>query len=114
MLVLRKRTNAKHIHVYNSYSKGFFPFKKLLRTYSEWINKPLILTYKERQSVYQMFSDTKAIPDLSSQKIFNEADLIHMHWTAGFLRYEHLFSKNCKKPVVMTATSKVIHIMQSH
>jgi glycosyltransferase involved in cell wall biosynthesis len=43
------------------------------------------------------FSDFK----LTQSKLFREADIIHLHWVAGFLNYSEFFS-NTTKPIVWT------------
>lgn len=42
------------------------------------------------------FSGAKTDYDITTQKIYREADLINLHWTAGFLDYEKFFSQNTK------------------
>lgn len=50
-------------------------------------------------------SPTYSLPlsdyDLSDHSLVREADLIHLHWTAGFLDWPSFFSKNFK-PVIWT------------
>jgi glycosyltransferase involved in cell wall biosynthesis len=63
---------------------------------------------KERKKIYkqvfphfEFFSTPFSDFDLTELKMFKEADIIHLHWVAGFLDYPSFFSK-CKKPVVWT------------
>jgi len=49
---------------------------------------------------FEYFSFPTADYDITTQLIFQEADVIHLHWTAGFLDYR-FFSKNTK-PLVWT------------
>jgi len=39
--------------------------------------------------------------DITESKEYQEADIIHLHWIAGFIDYKRFFKK-CKKPVVFT------------
>lgn len=101
-----------------SYSYGFFSsswksrlielFRKIGYRFG-LLNHPLLgRIEQERKIIYQKvfplfeyFSTPFSDFDLTNTKLFKEADIIHLHWVAGFLDYPSFFRK-CKKPVVWT------------
>jgi len=49
---------------------------------------------------FEIFSFNPSDFDITTQKIYREADVIHLHWIAGFLDYD-FFKKNTK-PIIWT------------
>lgn len=56
---------------------------------------------KERASGLELFSFPDSKFDITSSPLYQEADIINLHWVANFLDYESFFKKNTK-PVVWT------------
>jgi len=50
---------------------------------------------------FSLFSFPETLYDITQTQIYQEADVIHLHWVAGFLDYPSFFRKN-KKPIVWT------------
>lgn len=50
---------------------------------------------------FGLFSFPDSNFDVTELEIYKQADIIHLHWIAGFIDYELFFKKN-KKPVVWT------------
>jgi glycosyltransferase involved in cell wall biosynthesis len=93
-------------------SEVFFynrPFRKvnLLNKFSSKLGFPFTADQKKHyyikglKGVYEKISFPFSDVDITHSKEFHEADLIHLHWIAGFIDYDRFFSK-CKKPVVFT------------
>jgi glycosyltransferase involved in cell wall biosynthesis len=78
--------------VLNRFKNKFFP-----KICQSEINKGKL---ENKIEGYEMFSFNTSDHDLISQKIYQEADVINVHWTAGFLDFS-FFLKN-KKPIVFT------------
>ena len=57
--------------------------------------------FKERNSRLELFSFPNSNLDITESKLYKEADIINLHWVAGFVDYESFFKKN-KKPVIWT------------
>ena len=84
--------------------------RKIQRILKEFgLYKPKLPVWKkEKQDLYnlrpnglEMISSPKSNIDITSNNLFREADIIHLHWVADFLDYQTFFTK-CKKPVVWT------------
>jgi glycosyltransferase involved in cell wall biosynthesis len=56
---------------------------------------------KRRRIGLEMFSFPNSGLDITTSKIYKEADIINLHWVANFLDFTSFFEKN-KKPVVWT------------
>ncbi|WP_417197995.1 glycosyltransferase [Bizionia sp.] len=56
---------------------------------------------KQRESGLELFSFPDSNFDITSSPLYQEADIINLHWVASFLDYESFFRKNTK-PVVWT------------
>ncbi len=52
-------------------------------------------------SSFGLFSSPESIFDITKTKVYQEADIIHLHWVADFIDYSSFFRQN-KKPVVWT------------
>ncbi len=50
---------------------------------------------------YEIISFPFSDFDITESKEYHEAEIIHLHWIAGFIDYKRFFKK-CKKPVVFT------------
>lgn len=98
------------LHQYDQNKKGVHSF--LNRPFPLWQKIRLSLQYRidryQKQSLlkgksrdYEVFSFPESIYDLTSHPAYRQADLIHLHWVAGFLDYRSFFKKN-KKPLVWT------------
>ena len=62
---------------------------------------PDIVFLNQRPSGLEYFSFPNSNYDLTDSPLYQEADIIHLHWVADFLDWETFFSKNTK-PVVWT------------
>lgn len=69
------------------------------------INRPLISKERHflntRQRELELFSFPSSEYDITDSPLYKEADIINLHWVAGFLDYKDFFEKN-SKPVVWT------------
>jgi glycosyltransferase involved in cell wall biosynthesis len=63
------------------------------------IEEQLFLSQRDRG--LEMFSFPNSNFDITKSEIYEEADIVNLHWIANFLDYETFFEKN-KKPVVWT------------
>lgn len=54
-----------------------------------------------RQKGLELFSFPDSKFDITTSELYNEADIINLHWVANFMDYTTFFEKN-KKPVVWT------------
>lgn len=57
--------------------------------------------FKARQPGLELYSFPNSNFDITTSPLYHEADIINLHWVAGFLDYESFFRKNTK-PVVWT------------
>ncbi len=55
----------------------------------------------KRSSNLEMFSSPNSDYDIMQSELYNEADIINLHWVANFLDYTSFFEKNTK-PVIWT------------
>lgn len=56
---------------------------------------------KKRHDGLELFSFPNSDFDITQSPLYNEADIINLHWVSGFLDYHSFFKKNTK-PVVWT------------
>jgi glycosyltransferase involved in cell wall biosynthesis len=56
---------------------------------------------ENRSKELEMYSFPNSEIDITNNKQFIEADIIHLHWVARFLDYKSFFAK-CNKPVIWT------------
>lgn len=56
---------------------------------------------KKRDPRLELFSLPLSEYDITKTKVFQEADIVNLHWVSNFLDYESFF-KNCNKPIVWT------------
>ena len=59
-----------------------------------------ILLKKQRKGL-EIFSYPEAETDITLSPLYKAADIIHLHWVAGFLDWPSFFAKN-RKPIVWT------------
>jgi glycosyltransferase involved in cell wall biosynthesis len=62
---------------------------------------PNTVFLNQRPSGLEYFSFPNSNYDITDSPLYQEADIIHLHWVADFLDWESFFSKNTK-PVVWT------------
>lgn len=55
---------------------------------------------KNKVAGYEMFSFNQSDFDITTQKIVQDADIIHLHWIAGFVDYKSF--KKINKPIIWT------------
>lgn len=101
------KKNIPHSNCYVDYNKinrkflcrQFYKLRRIFFPKSEkkYINRVKLLN---RIEGFDSFSFNPCDPDISSQKICQQANIIHLHWTAGFVDYKIL--KKLGKPIVWT------------
>lgn len=90
-----------HLNFIFFFKKIFYRFNVLNHPYLDFWEK------RRRTELQQFFSGAEFyhIPysdfDITKSDLYQAADIIHLHWVAGFLDYPSFFSKN-KKPVIWT------------
>ena len=62
---------------------------------------PQLSFLKNRPQSLELFSFPDSNFDITDSPLYQEADIINLHWVAGFLDYKSFFEKNTK-PVVWT------------
>ncbi|MBZ9787856.1 glycosyltransferase [Psychroflexus sp. CAK57W] len=78
--------------------------KNILRTYGVLKKKPIpakVTFMKNREKGLEFFSFPDADFDITSSQLYQEADIINLHWVADFLDFKSFFKKNTK-PIVWT------------
>ena len=102
VLVLQQYSyQQKNIFNFQKYHKTHF-FKKIkrsLRYRLDTHSKKRLL--KNKPNTYEAFSFPDTIYDIVDLPLVQEANIIHLHWIAGFLDYASFF-RNIKKPVIWT------------
>ena len=102
LLVLRK-TNNEIAHSY-AYSRGTatnsFIARVVRRIKVLRFHKKRYKLLKNLPNCFFHFPDNPQT-DITTQELYDWADLINLHWVAGFLDWQSFFSK-CNKPVVWT------------
>lgn len=100
-VLVRNRKNKNNLNVYeiweelNAIQKASKFIKQ--KKFNEVIDK----TYNNNFNDTELYSPPQAIWDITKSKLYKEADIIHLHWVAGFLDYTSFFN-NCNKKVVWT------------
>ena len=74
---------------------------KELGIYKDRMSKERRILQNYRPKGLEMISFPESYIDITNNIFFHEADIIHLHWVAGFLDYKTFFPK-CKKPIVWT------------
>lgn len=112
VLVLRKTTDAPEVY---QFEKNIYRLPKIIRwpfLFLKLVLHKLKIPVSQYQRLQYKLDSLRAISspvyslpvsdyDLSKHPLFVEADLIHLHWTAGFLDWPSFFGKVIK-PVVWT------------
>jgi len=79
--------------------------KRILFELKLYKPKPIInqeqVFLESRKNGLELFSFPTSKCDITESKLYKEADIINLHWVAGFLDYKTFFKKNTK-PVVWT------------
>jgi len=103
LLVKNKYKNYPEVYKFQENSdESFFSktFKKNKRLKKLFKNKKESFI-KNRDQRLEMFSFPESKFDLTSSKLYQEANIINLHWVAGFIDYKSFLKKNTK-PVVWT------------
>ena len=77
---------------------------RILKEFKLFKKEPIsedVTFLKSRQKGLELFSFPRSNYGITSSPLYQEADIINLHWVAGFLDYESFFRKNTK-PVVWT------------
>jgi glycosyltransferase involved in cell wall biosynthesis len=113
LLVLNKTREIESCFQFKAVKKNSKPFfnffkkvkRKLGKIYSlkfskASLSKEVLLLEREQQGL-EFYSFPDSPYDITTSKLYQEADVINLHWVAGFLDFESFFKKN-KKPVIWT------------
>lgn len=121
-LLLSKNTNMPKVFVYeevrnknidltkpNLFKRLKRKSKKILREFGLFRVKQIENSdqvrknnfFQQRSANLEMFSFPESEYDLTACSLYDEADIIHLHWVANFLDYKSFFEK-CTKPVIWT------------
>ncbi len=76
-------------------------------------NHKYIEFLKDRSANLEYYSIPKSNNDITSQDIYKEADIIHLHWVADLLDWES-FLRNNTKPVVWTLHDEAPYLAFEH
>jgi glycosyltransferase involved in cell wall biosynthesis len=90
-------TDADIIPLINSKKISFWPNRFMYKIWQMRLERHL----KGRPPGFEVFSSSESTFDITKDPAYQEADLVHLHWTAGFLDHRDFFQKNTK-PVVFT------------
>jgi glycosyltransferase involved in cell wall biosynthesis len=113
LLVLNKTREIESCFQFKAAKKNSNPFfnflkkvkRKLGKIYSLKFSKlPLskeVLLLEREQQGFEFYGFPDSPYDITTSKLYQEADIINLHWVAGFLDFESFFKKN-KKPVIWT------------
>lgn len=100
LLVLYNYQEHPHIHKFSSGTKSFFnqlKFSLKYRVHQHNQQKAL----KGKNQNYEVFSFPESVYNIVNHPLYQQADIIHLHWVAGFIDYTSFF-KHCQKPIVWT------------
>lgn len=100
-VLLRNKTSEKIAEVYEIWDQFNYVRKgqQLLRQKKYDRKNAEVLS--QFAPVDELFSFPESIWDLTRHPLFEWADIIHLHWVAGFLDYPSFF-ETCKKKIVWT------------
>lgn len=90
--------------IISSFQKVQNKFKRILKEFKLLKEKTLSendFFLRNRPKGLEAFSFPDSKFDITTCELYDEADIINLHWVAGFLDYSSFFEKN-KKPVVWT------------
>lgn len=94
LLTLRNWLKEKFYKEYENKNKEYL--KKI-----KFRNDVSIPKFNNGIQNFGLFSFPDSNYDITETQIYKEADIIHLHWVAGFLDYKSFFKKN-KKPIIWT------------
>lgn len=110
LLVLHRTKDIPQSHQFRSHKKKPNPstFSRILKKvdilFGSIIKKKLTPVQKfvsQREEDLDMFSNYFSNYDITESELYKQADVVNLHWVAGFLDYNSFFAKN-KKPIVWT------------
>lgn len=113
LLLLHKEKNVEESYAFEKPQIKTNRFKKVFQKVERKLLRKLgFATRKQKESKEKNFLKSRAeglelfsFPDspydITTSPLYKEADIINLHWVAGFLDYESFFRKNTK-PVVWT------------
>ncbi len=104
ILLAHKEGNWENSYEHNTSLKSFikqfsFFLTKMIRGFKVESKIKYFLTH--RNTFLEWFSFPNSKYDITNSKLYEEADIINLHWVAGFIDYTTFFKKN-KKPIVWT------------
>jgi len=93
----------KEVYVYNRTLRTPNFFNRALAKfgYPRTADQKRKFNTKGLKGEYEIISYPFSDIDITKSDEYNEADIIQLHWIAGFVNYKNFFKK-CKKPVVFT------------
>ncbi|EAY32011.1 glycosyltransferase [Microscilla marina] len=100
LLVLYKYQTRPHVHKYSFNTQSFFKqlqFSLKYRLHQHHQKKAL----RGKSHNYEVFSFPDSVYNILNHPLYKQADIIHLHWVAGFIDYTSFF-KHCQKPIVWT------------
>lgn len=100
-LVLKKFKNTDHSYTFRNQFLLNKPKNFWNRLLKESKFKYEQFKLRGQPKGYEMFSFADSWFDIRQSKLFQEADIINLHWVAGFINYPTFF-KNHSKPVIWT------------
>lgn len=100
LLVLYNYQEHPHIHKFSPNTQSFFKQLKFSFKYRRHQrNQQKALRGKNQD--YEVFSFPESVYNIVTHPLYQQADIIHLHWVANFLDYSSFF-KHCRKPIVWT------------
>lgn len=100
LLVLYQYHNHPHIHKFTPNTSS--PLKRI-----KFSLKYRLAQYKQQKALrdkskdFEVFSFPESLYDIKQHPLYKQADIIHLHWVAGFVDYASFF-KDCKKHIIWT------------
>lgn len=107
VLLLSKSRNIPETYLFRLKKKDGFSriFRRFTSEFNKLYSRRLLNRQKEfiksRPQGLEYFSFPNSGFDITESALYEEADIINLHWVANFLDYRSFFEKN-KKPVVWT------------
>lgn len=94
------KKNIPQAYSFREYVRGYSPLKNIKQRVREKLHHQQEVKIKSSlPSAY--YNLATSVYDITEHPLYQEADIIHLHWVARFLDYPSFFKKN-KKPVVWT------------
>ncbi|MBB05372.1 MAG: hypothetical protein CML03_07615 [Pseudooceanicola sp.] len=111
LLLQNKKNNIPNAHTLNPNQKKQSVISKIQGKFRRVLKKLKLLVkepvsednafLKSRSKGLEWFSFPTSNFDITNSPLYQEADIVNLHWVAGFLDYESFFKKN-KKPLIWT------------